>query len=153
MGARRFEPPTSWVRFRLLVAEEVSQREVTTRDKWLADAEFSTLPSAKNSRQPPEWEPDSLRICGDYRRFRHKSVFVPDRGESGYNSFRSGRYERKGRCSQSQRHSWSRLMASVASVAEKPTSWSMQDRASSQRRLTITASASPSAAFRFSLLL
>lgn len=54
-------------------------------DKWLADADLPTLSSAKNFRQLPEWESDYPWICGDCRRFRHKSVFVPDWEDRGFN--------------------------------------------------------------------
>jgi hypothetical protein len=81
-----FEPPTSWVRFRLLVAEEFCRRYVARRDKWLDDAESVVLSVRLKSGVAAEWESDYGWICGDCRRFRHKSVFVPDCGDPGYKS-------------------------------------------------------------------
>jgi hypothetical protein len=53
-----FEPPTSWVRFRLLVAEGFARRRVARRDKWLFDAEFPTLLLRRKPAGPPKWESD-----------------------------------------------------------------------------------------------
>jgi hypothetical protein len=60
-----FEPPTSWVRFRLLVAEELRTREAARGGKWLTDAEFPALPSASETGRVSKV---GIRFPADMRR-------------------------------------------------------------------------------------
>jgi hypothetical protein len=88
-----FEPPTSWVRFRLLSPSNSGSDRAPGGTNGLLLRNSWPCPLRVKPAGSPKWESDYPRICGDCRRFRHKSVFVPDSGHRGYNSPRVSIYE------------------------------------------------------------